>query len=172
MESRKDREDVVDRHLSASFETTNPNLSFFFGCHCFCWDNAKASWLVTFSDNKTELRAGWKYHEGWWWVQFLDLEGLFWSAAGFSHSSCSCGSGESSNRTTCTECTGLFQVSPEWVQRGGRSLATCIRLGRENRWISYHCTQCILQWGFKSSCCKVCLALQKCTYMLKWKRLD
>lgn len=30
MESRKDREDVVDRHLSASFETTNPNLFFFF----------------------------------------------------------------------------------------------------------------------------------------------
>lgn len=29
MESRKDREDVVDRHLSASFETTNPNLFFF-----------------------------------------------------------------------------------------------------------------------------------------------
>ena len=62
----------------------------------------------------------------------LDLEGSFWSAGGFSHSSCSRGSGEGRNRATCAECTRLFQINPEWVQRGGRSLATCIRLDSEN----------------------------------------
>lgn len=91
------------------------------------------TWLVAFSKNQTELRAGRKYHEGHWGVQMLDLEGLFWSAAGFSHSSCSHGSEESRNRATCAECTGLVQISPEWVQRGGRSLAARMRLDSGNR---------------------------------------
>lgn len=46
------------------------------------------TWIVAFSKNQTELRAGCKYHKGWGVCvcQMLDLEALFWSAAGFSHS--------------------------------------------------------------------------------------
>ena len=171
-ESRKDHEDVVDRHLSTSFETTNPNLFFLMLL------------LLLLGQCKNDLSCGifWESNwiKGWWWTPWRLLGGFrYWTwrdcfgvFAGFSHSSCSCGSGESRNRVTCMECTGLFQISPEWVQQGSRSLATCIRLDSENRLISYHCTQHILQLGFKSSCFKVHLVLQKCIYILQWKILD
>lgn len=89
----------------------------------------------------------------------LGLEVVFWSTAGFSHSSSCCGSDENRNRMTWAELVGLSQIGSEWVQQSGGILATHIRLDSENRLISYHCLQRILQLGFNSSCCKVPLAV-------------
>lgn len=98
------------------------------------------------------------YQKFWCVVHVLGLEMFSGSAADFSHSSSSCGSEESRNRETWAELTGLSQISSEWVQQSGGSLATHMRLNSENRLICYHCLQRILQLGFKSYC-KVPLAL-------------